>query len=69
MRRNAPVLDDFHGDPYTGDGRITLGSPEEVSLRRSASLAKDVLEFAGNQVEVGVPQRNHASTAEGFRWG
>lgn len=39
-------------DSYTGDGRITLGSPEEALLRNSASLAKDVLNFAGQLVKV-----------------
>jgi methionyl aminopeptidase len=40
------------GDVYTGDGRITLGSLEEALLRNSASLAKEVLNFAGKHVKV-----------------
>jgi len=40
-------------ESYTGDGRITLGSPEEILLRKSASLAKDVLNFAEKLVKVG----------------
>lgn len=36
-----------------GDNRIALGTEEEVRLRKSAKLAKDVLAFAGSLVRVG----------------
>ncbi|EIM88629.1 methionine aminopeptidase [Stereum hirsutum FP-91666 SS1] len=44
----------FDGDPYTGDGRIELGSEAESRLRTAAKLAKKTLEFAGSLVNVGV---------------
>lgn len=43
----------FDGDPYTGDGRIELGSEAESRLRTAAKLAKKTLEFAGSLVNVG----------------
>ena len=42
----------FNGDPYTGDGRIELGSQAEVRLRAAAKLAKETLDFAGSLVDV-----------------
>lgn len=43
----------FNGDPYTGDGRIELGSEAESRLRTAAKLAKKTLVFAGSLVKVG----------------
>jgi hypothetical protein len=40
------------GDPWAGDGRIILGSPEERKLRAAALLAKEVLNYAGSLVRV-----------------
>ena len=42
----------FNHDPYTGDGRIQLGSEDEGRVRRSAQLAKRTLEMAANLVRV-----------------
>lgn len=36
----------------SGDGRIQLGSPAELRLRRAAQLAREVLEYAGTLVKV-----------------
>lgn len=44
--------DPFHGDPYSGDGRIILGGPDETRLRRAAAIAKQVLERAKTLVKV-----------------
>ena len=41
-------------EPYEGDGLIALGTEEEDKLRRSASLAKKVLDFAGTLVHVSI---------------
>ncbi|KAH8092496.1 methionyl aminopeptidase [Cristinia sonorae] len=38
---------------YSGDGRIGLGTVEEVKLRAAARLAKKTLEYAGSLVKVG----------------
>lgn len=37
-----------------GDGRVSLGSPDEVKLRRAAALARRVLNFAGTLAVPGV---------------
>ncbi|KAA1466634.1 methionine aminopeptidase [Dentipellis sp. KUC8613] len=44
----------FNGDPYSGDGRLSLGSSAERRLRNAASLAKKTLDYAGTLVKVGV---------------
>lgn len=44
----------FNHDPYSGDGRIKLGSEDEKRLRRAGHLAKRVLEMAGTLVRVSV---------------
>ncbi|EPQ58880.1 methionyl aminopeptidase [Gloeophyllum trabeum ATCC 11539] len=45
--------DGFNGDPWEGDGLIKLGTEEERRMRRAASLAKDVLTYAGDLVKPG----------------
>lgn len=53
IRGDRPVPDDLkHGEPYEGDGRIVLGSPEEMSLRGAALLARDALNYASTLVKV-----------------
>jgi methionyl aminopeptidase len=44
--------DPFAGDPYSGDGRIDLGSDDEAKLRRAAKLAKTVLDRTKDWVKV-----------------
>lgn len=53
LRRAGVDERPFNGDPYTGDGRIELGSEAESHLRTAAKLAKTTLEFAGSLVNVG----------------
>jgi len=55
IKGDRPIPDDpMNGDPYEGDGRIVLGSPEERSLRNAALLAKDALNYASTLAKVGV---------------
>lgn len=46
------VISNFNHDPYTGDGRIKIGSEDEKRIRRAGSLAKRVLRMAGKLVRV-----------------
>ncbi|KAH8118848.1 methionyl aminopeptidase [Phellopilus nigrolimitatus] len=46
--------DRYFNDPYHGDGRIELGSENEICLRAACALAKCVLLKAGELVQVGV---------------
>lgn len=46
------VLSNFNHDPYTGDGRIKLGSDDEKRIRRAGNLANRVLRMAGKLVGV-----------------
>ena len=56
IKGDRPILDDpKNGDPYEGDGRIVLGSPEEESLRNAALLARDALNYASTLVKVITP--------------
>lgn len=41
-------------ESYEGDGRIRIGSHEELKLRKAAQLAKRVREYAGSLVKVSV---------------
>ena len=53
IKGDRPILDDpKNGDPYEGDGRIVLGSPEERTLRKAALLARDALNFAATLAKV-----------------
>ena len=53
IKGDRPTLDDpKYGEPYGGDGRIVLGSPEEKSLRRAALLARDALNYASTLAKV-----------------
>ena len=53
IKGGRPILDDpKSGDPYEGDGRIVLGSPEEQSLRKAALLARDALNYAATLTKV-----------------
>ena len=61
-RPSYVVTPSIHGDSThagrgssssTGDGRVQLGSLEEQRLRRAASLAREVLKYAGTLVKVG----------------
>ena len=53
IKGDRPILDDpKRGDPYEGDGRIALGSPEEMLLRNAALLARDALNYASTLVKV-----------------
>ena len=53
IKGDRPILDDStNGDPYEGDGRIELGSPEEQSLRNAALLARDALRYASTLAKV-----------------
>ena len=50
---DGPIHNDSaNGDPYEGDGRIELGSPEEQSLRKAALLARDALNYASTLAKV-----------------
>lgn len=44
--------DPFNGDPYAGDGKISLGSEEERGLRNAAQLARSVLRTARRWLQV-----------------
>lgn len=44
--------DRYGGDPYSGDGRITPGSNDEVSIRKACNLAALTLKEAGKYVKV-----------------
>lgn len=44
--------DPYHGDPYTGDGRLTLNSEDEQKLRKAAKLARSVLRTARTWLKV-----------------
>lgn len=59
IKGDRPTLDDpKRGDPYEGDGRIVLGSPEEKSLRKAALLARDALNYASTLAKVTTPLIN-----------
>ena len=59
IKGDRPTLDDPKcGDPYEGDGRIALGSPEEKSLRKAALLARDALDYASTLAKVTTPLIN-----------
>jgi len=50
---DRPTLHDpKHGEPYDGDGRIVLGSPDETSLRKAALLARDALNYVSTLAKV-----------------
>jgi hypothetical protein len=55
----APEGAPYDGDPWSGNGIITLGSPEEMHLRGAARLAKEVLSHAGRLVEVSMYLLHH----------
>lgn len=53
IKGDSPTLNDLnHREVYEGDGRITLGSPEEMTLRKTALLARDALNYASTLVKV-----------------
>ena len=53
IKGDRPIPDDStNGDPYEGDGRVELGSPEERSLRKAALLARDALNYASTLAKV-----------------
>ncbi|THH10301.1 hypothetical protein EW146_g8411 [Bondarzewia mesenterica] len=56
----------FHGDPYSGDGRIPLGGEDEARLRRAARLAKTVLDYAGSLAKVGMTTDSIDSAVHDF---
>ncbi|PCH40741.1 methionyl aminopeptidase [Wolfiporia cocos MD-104 SS10] len=45
---------EIHNQPVLGHRRIKLGDQDEAKLRGSARLAKDVLNYAGSLVKIGV---------------
>ena len=44
--------DPYHGDPYSGDGRIQLNGEDEKKLRRANNLAKCTLAKASELIRV-----------------
>jgi hypothetical protein len=44
----------YSREPYKDDNRIRLGSEEETRLRASSKLARQVREFSGTLVRVGI---------------
>ena len=53
IKKDCPTLNDLgHVEAYEGDGRIALGSPEEMSLRKAALLARDALRYASTLIKV-----------------
>lgn len=53
VKGDSPTLNDpNHREAHEGDGRIVLGSPEEMSLRKAALLARDALNYASTLVKV-----------------
>ena len=53
IKGDRPTLNDMnHREVYEDDYRITLGSPEEMSLRKAALLARDALNYASTLVKV-----------------
>lgn len=53
IQGDRPTLIDLsHSEVYEGDGRILLGSPEEISLRKAALLAREALNYASTFVKV-----------------
>ena len=55
--------EDFR-ETYSGDGRIILGSEDELRLRRAAQLARRVLHYASTLVKVGCPLVESSSVVE-----
>jgi methionyl aminopeptidase len=55
----APKGAPHDGDPWSGNGIIALGSPEETQLRDAARLAKEVLAHAGSLVKVSMCLCHH----------
>ena len=53
---NLNRSDPFAGDPHVGDGRIIPGSDDEIKLRRTAKLAKAVLDRTRDWVKVNYGQ-------------
>lgn len=49
---HSPKSPEGFREKYSGDGRIRLGSEDEVRLRKAAKLARSVLHFAGTLVKV-----------------
>lgn len=53
IKGDRPALGDpSHRELCEGDGRIALGSLEEMSLRKAALLARDALNYASILVKV-----------------
>lgn len=53
IKGDRPTVNDLnHREVYEGDGRVALGSPEEMSLRKAALLARDALNYASALVKV-----------------
>ena len=50
---NDTEIDPYVTDPYSGDGRIELGSEDEACLRHAASLARDTLNVVERLIKVG----------------
>ncbi|GJJ06904.1 hypothetical protein Clacol_001100 [Clathrus columnatus] len=63
---NIDEDDPAFGDPYTGDGRISLGGEDETKLKKAASIAKSVLGTAKKCLRPGVSTQEIDSLLHNF---